>query len=122
MARPLVRRGLKLVASIVAACAAALWLAFFVEHLTEWFTGPQAPPLFVWAAQLAHLGILVGLIASLRWRLAGSIGAVLSVLVFFALTVWPPVPLLFIPTIAPALLFLAAWLMRGDANAQRLRA
>jgi hypothetical protein len=122
MSPPSVSRGLKLVASLVAACAAALWLVFFVEHLTEWFSGPPWPPLFVWAAQLAHLGILVGLIASLRWRLAGSIAAVVSVFVFFALTVWPPVPLLFIPTIAPALLFMAAWLMRGDANAQRLRA
>ena len=122
MALTAVGRGLKLLASFVAVGAAVLWLAFFIEHLTEWFTGPPWPPPGVWVAQLAHLGILVGLIASLRWRLAGSIATVVSAIVFFALTVWPPVPLLFIPTIAPALLFMAAWLLRGGANAQRLRA
>jgi hypothetical protein len=115
-------RGLKLIAGIVAAGAAVLWFGFFMEHLTQWFIGAQAPPLLVWAAQLAHLGILVGLLASLRWRLAGSILTAASVLLFFALTVWPPIPVLFIPTVAPAALFLAAWMLGRSPRAQRLRA
>lgn len=122
MAPAVVSRALKLVASIAAVGVAVVWLGFFVEHVREWFNGPPWPPPGVWVAQLAHLGILVGLIASLRWRLAGSIATVVSAIVFFALTVWPPVPVLFVPTIAPALLFMAAWLLRGGANAQRLRA
>lgn len=93
MALVVVSRALKLVASLVAVAAAVLWLGFFVEHVTEWFSGSPAPPPGVWVAQLAHLGILVGLIASLRWRLVGSITTVVSALLFFALTVWPPVPL-----------------------------
>jgi hypothetical protein len=122
MALTAVGRGLKLLASFVAAGAAVLWLAFFIEHITEWFQGPPWPPAAVWIAQAAHFGILAGLLASLRWRLAGSITTVVSVIVFFALTVWPPVPLLFVPTIAPALIFLAAWALGRHTDAQRLRA
>ena len=122
MAHAGLARGLKLIAGIVAAGAAVLWLGFFIEHLTEWFIGAQAPPLLVWAAQAAHLGILVGLLASLRWRLAGSILTAASALLFFALTVWPPIPVLFIPTVAPAALFLVAWMLGRSPRAQRLRA
>ena len=122
MAHAGLARGLKLIAGIVAAGAAVLWLGFFIEHLTEWFIAAQAPPLLVWAAQVAHLGILVGLIASLRWRVAGSLVTAASALVFFALTVWPPIPMLFIPTVAPAVLFLVAWMLGRSPRAQRLRA
>ena len=122
MAHAQTSRRLGLLASVVAIGVALLWLAFFIEHVADWFTRPQLPPLFVWAAQLAHLGILLGLLASLRWRLAGSVAAVASAVLFFALTVWPPVPVLFIPTMAPALLFLLAWILGRNANAQRLRA
>jgi hypothetical protein len=113
---------LRFLASVVAIGAALLWFAFFVEHAAEWFTGPRFPPVVVWVAQLAHLGILVGLVASLRWRLAGSLAAAASVVLFFALTVWPPVPVLFIPTVLPALLFLLAWILGRNHDAQRLRA
>ena len=115
-------RGLKIIACIVAVGVAVLWLGFFIEHLTEWFLGAVAPPLLVWAAQFAHLGILTGLLASLRWRLAGSIVTGASAVLFFALTVWPPIPELFVPTLVPAALFLVAWLLGRSPRAQRLRA
>lgn len=114
--------GLKLVGRMIAAGAALIWFAFFVEHLTDWFTGPETPPAIVWLAQLAHLGILLGLLASLRWRLTGSLATAASTFLFFGLTVWPPVPVLFVPTMAPALLFLLAWRLERTTNAQRLRA
>jgi len=122
MASAKTNRRLGLLASLVAVGAALLWLAFFVEHVADWFAGPPMPPPIVWAAQLAHLAILLGLLASLRWRLTGSIVTVASAVLFFALTVWPPVPVLFIPTVAPALLFLLAWMLGRNANAERLRA
>lgn len=122
MAHTGLARGLRIVACIVAVGVAVLWLGFFIEHLTEWFVGVLAPPLLVWAAQLAHLGILAGLLASLRWRLVGSIVTAASAVLFFALTVWPPVPELFVPTIVPAGLFLAAWMLGRSPRAQRLRA
>jgi hypothetical protein len=115
-------QGLKTVANAVAAIAAMLWLAFFVEHAAQWFSRPPWPPVTVWIAQAAHLGIFVGLLSSLRWRLAGSIATITCTLLFFLLTVRPPVPALFFPTIAPALLFLAAWFAGRNTHAQRLRA
>ena len=57
--------GLKLVGRMIAAGAALIWFAFFVEHVADWFAGPPMPPPIVWAAQLAHLAILLGLLASL---------------------------------------------------------
>ena len=122
MAHAQTSRRLGLLASLVAVGAALVWLAFFIEHVADWFTRPQLPPPFVWAAQLAHLGILLGLLASVRWRLAGSIATAASAVLFFALTVWPPVPVLFVPTVTPALLFLLAWMWGRNANAERLRA
>lgn len=122
MAHAQTSQRLGLLASLLAVGASLLWLAFFIEHVADWFTRPDLPPPFVWAAQLAHLGILLGLLASVRWRLAGSIAAAASAVLFFALTVWPPVPVLFIPTVAPAMLFLLAWILGRHANAQRMRA
>ncbi|MGE5837449.1 MAG: hypothetical protein ACM4AI_23450 [Acidobacteriota bacterium] len=122
MASAKTNRRLGLLASLVAVGAALLWLAFFVEHVAAWFTRPPLPPAIVWVAQLANLAILLGLFASLRWRLTGSIVTIASVVLFFALTIWPPVPVLFIPTVAPALLFLLAWMLGRNANAERLRA
>jgi hypothetical protein len=122
MAHARLARGLKITACIVAVVVALLWLGFFVEHLTEWFLGTLAPPLLVWAAQVAHLGILTGLLVSLRWRLTGSIVTAASAVLFFALTVWPPILELFIPTVVPALLFLAAWMVGRGPRAQRVRA
>ncbi len=115
-------RVLRVLGGAVAAGAAVLWLAFFIEHATEWFNGPPWPPAGGWIAQAAHLGILAGLFASLHWRLAGSVATLVSVTLFFALTVWPPVAVLFVPTSAPALIFLAAWALGRHADAQRLRA
>lgn len=115
-------RTLRIVGAFAAVGGAVLWLAFFVEHVTAWFISPPWPPPIVWLALFAHLAILVGLMVSLRWRLAGSVATIVSTIVFFAMTVWPPVPVLFIPAIAPALIFLAAWALGRHANAQRLRA
>ena len=44
------------------------WGAFFVEHLAEWFSHPQAapPPLRAWVAQGLHLVMLIGLALMLR--------------------------------------------------------
>jgi hypothetical protein len=118
---PSAGRWLTNLARVIALVAAAGWLAFFLEH-ARWFMGPPWPPAGVWIAQAVHLLILIGLLASLRWRLGGSVIAVASALVFFALTVWPPVAVLFVPTILPALLFLAAWATMRHADAQRVRA
>ena len=51
------------------------WGAFFVEHLQQWFLHPVKgfPPVWVWLGQLAHLVILIGLMALWRWPVIGSI-------------------------------------------------
>lgn len=61
------------------------WGAFFVEHLQEW--SPQilkgAPPTWVWLALLAHLTLLIGLVALWRWPVAGSLLTIAGSLAFF---------------------------------------
>ena len=37
-------RALRIVGAFAAVGGAVLWLAFFVEHVTAWFTGPPWPP------------------------------------------------------------------------------
>jgi hypothetical protein len=102
------------------------WGAFFVEHLQQWFLHPFKgfPPVGVWLRQLAHLAILVGLVALWRWQVTGSILTVLGSLGFFGSlaisegTAGKP-NLLFLKflavTIIPALLTLACWFARTHA-------
>jgi hypothetical protein len=101
-----------------------LWGAFFLEHLQEWFLHPHKgfPPAPVWLAQLAHLTILVGLVALWRWQLAGSILTIVGSLCFFGgLAISQAIAgrryLMFLEflavTIVPALLTLACWFARG---------
>ena len=50
-----------------------LWGAFFLEHVKEWFMHPgqESPPIWVGSRNLAHLAILLGLVALLEmahWR------------------------------------------------------
>ena len=104
------------------------WGAFFVEHLQEWFLQPFKgfPPVWVWLGQLAHLTILIGLVAIWRWQLTGSIFTILGSLAFFGgLAISQAIagrsPLLFLAflavTIMPALLTLACWFARTHALA-----
>ena len=62
-----------------------LWGAFFLEHLQEWFLHPAKgfPPFWVWLMMLAHLGILVGLVALWKWEIAGSSLAIAAAIAFF---------------------------------------
>ena len=61
------------------------WGAFFLEHLQEWFIHPAKglPPVWVWLGMLAHLAILLGLLALWKWEVAGSLLAVAGALAFF---------------------------------------
>jgi hypothetical protein len=101
-----------------------LWGAFFLEHVKEWFMHPlqESPPIWVWLAQLAHLAILVGLIALWRWPIAGGLMTIVASLVFFGgLAIWAGIAghrylsfvAFFAVTIIPALLSLGCGLVRG---------
>jgi hypothetical protein len=72
-------------ARVLAAGLFLFWGAFFVEHIGEWFAHPAQglPPPRVWLLQLAHLVMLIGLAAMLRWELAGSLLSVIGALAFF---------------------------------------
>ena len=102
------------------------WGAFFVEHLQQWFLHPfnGFPPVWVWLGQLAHLAILIGLMALWRWPVTGSILTILGSLSFFGgLAVSEAIAgksshlfLAFLAvTIIPALLTLACWFARTHA-------
>ena len=109
-------RGLRWLARAAAVGAALLWLAFFVDHLV-WFVGTaERPPLRIWAGQAAHGVLIAGLLAGLRWPLAGNVVALLAAAAFFVIVEGPFVPQLFWLTIAPSLLFLAAWASGPRAN------
>ncbi len=82
------------------------------------------PPVWVWLEQLAHLTILVGLVALWRWQFTGSILTILGALSFFGgLAVSEAIAgkryqmfLAFLAvTIIPALLTLACWFARTQA-------
>ena len=99
------------------------WGAFFVEHLQEWFLHPVKgfPPVWIWLGQLAHLTILVGLVALWRWPVTGSILTTLGSIAFFGgLAIAEAAAggqyLSFLEflavTIVPALLTLACWFAR----------
>ncbi len=104
------------------------WGAFFVEHLQEWFMHPAKgfPPVWVCLAQLAHLTVLIGLLALWRWQLTGSVLTILGSLAFFGglaisqaiagkhyLTMMGFLAV----TLIPALLTLACWFARTRALA-----
>jgi hypothetical protein len=101
-----------------------VWGTFFVEHL-EWFLHPAKglPPVWVWAAQLAHLTFLVGLAALWRWPVVGSVLTIVGSLSFFGgLAIsqaaagqrYLSLLALFAVTIIPALMALACSFRRGD--------
>ena len=102
------------------------WGAFFVEHLQQWFLHPVKgfPPVWVWLGQLAHLVILIGLMALWRWPVIGSILTLLGAICFFGgLAISAATAgrqylsfLAFLGvTIIPALLTLACWFARTHA-------
>lgn len=85
----------------------AVWGAFFVDHL-EWFMHPAKglPPAWVWLVQLVHFALLAGLLALIRWEVAGSMLTFAAALVFFAAAAGGNFPLFFGVTVLPAALVL----------------
>jgi hypothetical protein len=96
----------------------AVWGAFFLEHLQEWFRDPLAlPPPYVWAGQALHLLLLISFVAACKWELGGGLLIVLSTLAFFGwVTGGSPVALLLV-TLLPGVLFILCGL-----TARRLQA
>jgi hypothetical protein len=93
-----------------------LWGAFFLEHL-GWFSNPaQWPPAHVFLLQMAHLALLLGLLATFRWDLAGSLAVILSALAFFPFAAGRKAPLFIFGTVAPSLLLLLRHFLRNQAR------
>jgi hypothetical protein len=106
------------------------WGAVFVEHLQQGFlhSVKGLPPVWVWLGQLAHLTILVGLVALWSWPVPGSILTILGSLSFFGgLAISEATAgkqyvscLEFLAvTIIPALLTLGCWFARPHAPAAK---
>jgi len=95
------------VARAVALLALLFWGAFFIEHLQEWFIQPfpDAPPVYVWFAQLLHFLILAGLIIGLQWERAGGILVVAASVLFLMDKAPALIPL----TTLPGILYLYCW-------------
>ena len=81
-----------------------------MEHLAEWFLGPQgAPPLRVWVGQGLHLVMLVGLALMLRWDRLGAVVTVLGTTAFFASIGFRGVPWFALINVLPIACFAVAW-------------
>ena len=84
------------------------WGAFFLEHLREWFLNPtfRLAPLPVWLGQLAHLGLLLGLLLMVWLDRIGSVLVIISAALFFGIAAGHNFLLFFAVTAAPAALVL----------------
>ena len=98
------------------------WGAFFVEHLAEWFSRPQAapPPLWVWVAQGLHLVMLIGLALMLRWERLGAIVTALGTTAFFASIGVHRFPFIALLNLLPIAGFAIAWSL-GTSRARPAR-
>lgn len=84
-----------------------LWGAFFIEHLTEWFSDAgHLPPFSVFLIQFFHLMMLLGYIAVFKWRVAGSVIIIVSAFIFFASIGAKAMLSFFAISIIPAVIFL----------------
>ncbi|MCC6675685.1 MAG: hypothetical protein IT436_00950 [Phycisphaerales bacterium] len=91
------------------------WGAFFIEHLNEWYRQPQGyPPPWVTIAMGFHLGMIVGLLLSLRWDRLGVLITIIST-VGFMVASGAVIPLMLI-NLAPAACFAAARLLNRRAG------
>ena len=84
-----------------------LWGAFFIEHLTEWFSDAgHLPPFSVFLIQFFHLMMLLGYIAVFKWRIVGSVIIIVSAFIFFASIGAKAMLSFFAISIIPAVIFL----------------
>lgn len=99
------------VARGLAVCLFLFWGAFFIEHIREWFVAPfpSHPPLKVCLIVAMHALLLVGLVLTLRWELAGSLIVLVAGDVFFFAVAGKSALLFFGVTALPALLSLWCW-------------
>ena len=69
---------------ISAALLLLFWGAFFIEHLTEWFS-PSAiqPPLKVWLSMFFHLVMLAGLGIMVKWQRIGTCTMAFGTVAFY---------------------------------------
>ncbi|MFO0861170.1 MAG: hypothetical protein U0570_11480 [Phycisphaerales bacterium] len=66
------------------------WAIFFFEHVHEWYIHRPTesfPPPWVTLAMVAHGGMVLGLLALMRWEKTGVVLATCSTLAFFFLCI-----------------------------------
>lgn len=80
----LLRTVIRWLARIASLLIFLLWGAFFVEHLTEWFSNPkQLPPLKIWIQMVFHFLLLAGYLLVFKWERIGSLVIIGSAFAFF---------------------------------------
>jgi hypothetical protein len=101
-------RGFRLLARVASVIVSIPWVAFLIEHVRWFFEG--TPPPRIWWAEGAHVLIIAGLLAGLRWPVAGSLLVIAGIAGFQFFTDATSALGLFLMTAAPAVLFFGAWL------------
>jgi hypothetical protein len=101
---------------VTAALLVLFWGAFFVEHLSEWFLRGDGryPPVWVWAQQAFHLGMLVGLALMVRWDRRGALVTVISTIAFFSMIGYRGPVTLPLLNLLPIACFTVYWLARSS--------
>jgi len=111
---------LKWLARGIAMVLGLLWGAFFIEHVNEWYIKPPQgfPPLWVLAAMGFHLGMIVGLVAMVRWSRTGSVISCVATCGFLGMTAaHARVPLIVLINGVPVLLMIVAAILSRRARA-----
>lgn len=93
------------------------WGAFFVEHVSEWFSDPSnLPPAKVFLGQAFHGLMLVSLLAAWKWELPGALMIILFAGLFFLKIIGLNGIVFFLVTIIPAILYLITWKLTRNAG------
>lgn len=105
---------------VAATLLAIFWGVFFLEHLSEWYVqrGSAAfPPPWVTVVMVAHFGMIVGLLALVRWRLVGAAVTIAATAAFIYPTLVHAKPAwLVLVNLIPVGLIALAWIVTPRAR------
>lgn len=72
----------RLLAIVLNIAIFVFWGAFFLEHLSYFFSGGGTLPTEVWFIQLCHFLFLIGLLLTIKWNFTGALLTLVSSFLF----------------------------------------
>ncbi|MHC1736551.1 MAG: hypothetical protein AB9882_00920 [Ignavibacteriaceae bacterium] len=74
---------IRLLAIVLNIAVFVFWGAFFIEHVSYFFSGAGTPPAEVRFIQFYHFLFLAGLLLTIKWNYPGALLSLISSLFFF---------------------------------------